>query len=185
MLSCNLSLLLCRWIFNHSEWKIPSHGGCICCTQEKVTKGILFLLRNIIWIIFWEHSGKSMYVYIVTCKFCEWIMVVASHVIRWCNMNDWNVCHPFNQGIYDVVQEIGGSSLTCFGLMFLRYFWQVALLDGVVMGGGNGISIHGKFRVATENTVSRKVWLAILSCHTSEILIFGQGYDAKCKGKRV
>jgi len=30
---------------------------------------------------------------------------------------------------------------------------HVALLDGVVMGGGNGISIHGKFRVATENTV--------------------------------
>lgn len=31
---------------------------------------------------------------------------------------------------------------------------QVALLDGVCMGGGNGISMHGKFRVATENTVS-------------------------------
>lgn len=76
--------------------------------------------------------------------------------------------------VYDVVQEIGGSSLTCFGLMFLRWIWQVALLDGVVMGGGNGISIHGKFRVATENTVSRKVWLAILSCNTSEILILAK-----------
>lgn len=31
---------------------------------------------------------------------------------------------------------------------------QVALLDGVVMGGGNGVSMHGKFRIATENTVS-------------------------------
>ncbi|CAM6014573.1 unnamed protein product, partial [Sphagnum balticum] len=30
---------------------------------------------------------------------------------------------------------------------------HVALLNGIVMGGGNGISIHGKFRVATENTL--------------------------------
>ncbi|XP_024397725.1 3-hydroxyisobutyryl-CoA hydrolase 1 [Physcomitrium patens] len=30
---------------------------------------------------------------------------------------------------------------------------HVALLDGVCMGGGNGISMHGKFRVATENTL--------------------------------
>ncbi|XP_073389562.1 3-hydroxyisobutyryl-CoA hydrolase 1 isoform X2 [Physcomitrium patens] len=29
---------------------------------------------------------------------------------------------------------------------------HVALLDGVVMGGGNGVSMHGKFRIATENT---------------------------------
>ena len=31
---------------------------------------------------------------------------------------------------------------------------QVAVLNGTVMGGGNGLSIHGTFRVATENTVS-------------------------------
>ncbi|KAG0566345.1 hypothetical protein KC19_7G056700 [Ceratodon purpureus] len=30
---------------------------------------------------------------------------------------------------------------------------HVALLDGVCMGGGNGVSMHGKFRVATENTL--------------------------------
>jgi len=30
---------------------------------------------------------------------------------------------------------------------------QVALLNGYTMGGGVGISVHGKFRVATENTV--------------------------------
>lgn len=29
----------------------------------------------------------------------------------------------------------------------------MALLNGVVMGGGNGLSIHGNFRVATENSV--------------------------------
>uniref|UniRef100_A0A0D6R3D8 3-hydroxyisobutyryl-CoA hydrolase n=1 Tax=Araucaria cunninghamii TaxID=56994 RepID=A0A0D6R3D8_ARACU len=50
----------------------------------------------------------------------------------------------------------------------IRYFWdeyimnytlgtlkkpQVALLNGIVMGGGAGISIHGMFRVATEKTL--------------------------------
>ncbi|XP_023639334.1 probable 3-hydroxyisobutyryl-CoA hydrolase 2 isoform X2 [Capsella rubella] len=30
---------------------------------------------------------------------------------------------------------------------------QVSILNGIVMGGGAGISIHGRFRVATENTV--------------------------------
>ena len=29
----------------------------------------------------------------------------------------------------------------------------VALIDGIVMGGGVGISLHGTFRVATEHTV--------------------------------
>ncbi|GAB2221349.1 hypothetical protein Droror1_Dr00012524 [Drosera rotundifolia] len=30
---------------------------------------------------------------------------------------------------------------------------QVSILNGIVMGGGAGASIHGRFRVATENTV--------------------------------
>ncbi|CAM8937949.1 unnamed protein product [Rhodiola kirilowii] len=30
---------------------------------------------------------------------------------------------------------------------------QISILDGIVMGGGAGVSVHGKFRVATENTL--------------------------------
>ncbi|KNA20198.1 hypothetical protein SOVF_054650 isoform B [Spinacia oleracea] len=30
---------------------------------------------------------------------------------------------------------------------------QVSILDGIVMGGGAGASIHGRFRIVTENTV--------------------------------
>ena len=37
---------------------------------------------------------------------------------------------------------------------------QVAVPNGIVMGGGNGISIHGTFRVATENTVSERAGVA-------------------------
>jgi enoyl-CoA hydratase/carnithine racemase len=29
----------------------------------------------------------------------------------------------------------------------------VAILNGIVMGGGVGISVHGKYRVCCENTV--------------------------------
>lgn len=30
---------------------------------------------------------------------------------------------------------------------------HIALIDGIVMGGGAGISVHGQFRIATERCV--------------------------------
>ncbi|XP_058086308.1 3-hydroxyisobutyryl-CoA hydrolase 1-like isoform X6 [Magnolia sinica] len=45
---------------------------------------------------------------------------------------------------------------------------QVSILNGFVMGGGAGLSIHGKFRVATENSVNILVLLVqgwmVLKC---------------------
>ncbi|CAI9103372.1 OLC1v1001838C3 [Oldenlandia corymbosa var. corymbosa] len=35
----------------------------------------------------------------------------------------------------------------------LIYLSKVSTLNGIVMGGGAGVSVHGRFRVATENTV--------------------------------
>lgn len=34
---------------------------------------------------------------------------------------------------------------------------QVSFLNGIVMGGGAGASIHGRFRIATENSV----WISL------------------------
>lgn len=34
-----------------------------------------------------------------------------------------------------------------------KYHLKVSILNGIVMGGGAGVSIHGRFRVATENSV--------------------------------
>jgi 3-hydroxyisobutyryl-CoA hydrolase len=38
-------------------------------------------------------------------------------------------------------------------LTFVSKHLQVSILNGIVMGGGAGASMHGRFRVVTENTV--------------------------------
>jgi len=40
-----------------------------------------------------------------------------------------------------------------FFLTFICKHLKVSILNGIVMGGGAGASVHGRFRVVTENTV--------------------------------
>jgi len=40
-----------------------------------------------------------------------------------------------------------------FFLTFVCKHLKVSILNGIVMGGGAGASVHGRFRVVTENTV--------------------------------
>lgn len=35
----------------------------------------------------------------------------------------------------------------------IQISFKVSILNGIVMGGGAGASVHGRFRVATENSV--------------------------------
>lgn len=45
------------------------------------------------------------------------------------------------------------SSLTFLLLFYAMISMQVAILNGITMGGGAGISVPGTFRVATDKTV--------------------------------
>ncbi|KAF9669722.1 hypothetical protein SADUNF_Sadunf14G0136700 [Salix dunnii] len=59
------------------------------------------------------------------------------------------------------IREVGwksGAEFFCkeFTLNYIMATYtkpQVSILDGIVMGGGAGASMHGRFRVATENSV--------------------------------
>lgn len=58
------------------------------------------------------------------------------------------------QGKLDDVEELFRSEYgmnSMFGS--LKSTSVVSIMDGIVMGGGVGLAIHGKYRVATENTV--------------------------------
>ncbi|XP_021297863.1 3-hydroxyisobutyryl-CoA hydrolase 1-like isoform X1 [Herrania umbratica] len=63
-----------------------------------------------------------------------------------------------------VVRDIRGDDWRAGANFFLKEFTlnylmatyskpQVSILNGIVMGGGAGASVHGRFRVATENSV--------------------------------
>ena len=62
---------------------------------------------------------------------------------------DVEACRAFFEDMYQMNYQVGTLRKP-----------QVALLNGTVMGGGNGLSIHGTFRVATENTVSERAGVA-------------------------
>lgn len=40
----------------------------------------------------------------------------------------------------------------------------VAFIDGITVGGGAGISVHGNYRIATERTIYTMTEVAIGNC---------------------
>ncbi len=60
---------------------------------------------------------------------------------------------------------------------------QVSLWDGIVMGGGVGISAHGSYRIATERTLVSALIHAVCVCVSQDyptfisIMYFGENED--------
>lgn len=61
--------------------------------------------------------------------------------------------HMINEGKMDDCKEFFKRSYTLIYLIGSYYKPQVAILNGITMGGGSGISVLGTFRLATEKTV--------------------------------
>ena len=57
------------------------------------------------------------------------------------------------EGNWRTAIEINGKLYKLMHLVATNKKPQVAILDGIVMGAGAAISIHGRFRVATENSI--------------------------------
>ncbi|BES87533.1 3-hydroxyisobutyryl-CoA hydrolase [Nesidiocoris tenuis] len=94
----------------------------------------------------------------ISCKLSEWerdkqFIVVRGQGRAFCAGGD----------IVNVTR--GGPKCTTEGEQFFRKEYSmnyriseltvpyVALIDGITMGGGVGLSVHGKYRIATENTL--------------------------------
>ncbi|BFG22387.1 hypothetical protein CerSpe_086610 [Prunus speciosa] len=71
-----------------------------------------------------------------------------------CAGGDVAIVHRrFLEGNLKFGEKIGEKLLTLTYLVATCSKPQVSILNGIVMGGGVGISVHGKFRVATENSI--------------------------------
>ncbi|KAK9273979.1 hypothetical protein L1049_018793 [Liquidambar formosana] len=63
------------------------------------------------------------------------------------------VVHMINEGNWKLGAEFFSTEYILNYVMATYPKPQVSILNGIVMGGGAGASIHGRFRVATENSV--------------------------------
>ncbi|CDP09332.1 unnamed protein product [Coffea canephora] len=64
-----------------------------------------------------------------------------------------NVVRDISQGNWRLGAHFFRTEFTLNYLIATYSKPQVSILNGIVMGGGAGVSIHGRFRVATENSV--------------------------------
>ncbi|KAK6121585.1 hypothetical protein DH2020_044665 [Rehmannia glutinosa] len=63
------------------------------------------------------------------------------------------IVREINQGNWKSGANFSRKELTMNYVMATYSKPQVSILNGIVMGGGAGASIHGRFRIATENTL--------------------------------
>ncbi|XP_011093455.1 3-hydroxyisobutyryl-CoA hydrolase 1 [Sesamum indicum] len=63
------------------------------------------------------------------------------------------VARNINQGNWKSGADYFAKEFTMNYVMATYNKPQVSFLNGIVMGGGAGASVHGKFRIATENTI--------------------------------
>ncbi|XP_039169388.1 3-hydroxyisobutyryl-CoA hydrolase 1-like [Eucalyptus grandis] len=63
------------------------------------------------------------------------------------------VVHDINNGYWNSSASVFRKEYRLFYLMATYCIPQVSILNGIVMGAGTGFSIHGSFRVATENFI--------------------------------
>uniref|UniRef100_A0A7N2LD57 3-hydroxyisobutyryl-CoA hydrolase n=1 Tax=Quercus lobata TaxID=97700 RepID=A0A7N2LD57_QUELO len=57
-----------------------------------------------------------------------------------------------NEGTWRLGAKLYWTKFTLIYILATYRKPQVSILNGIVMGGGAGASIHGRFRVATENS---------------------------------
>lgn len=63
------------------------------------------------------------------------------------------VAHSINKGHWSIGANFFWDEFILNYIIATYIKPQVSILDGIVMGGGAGVSIHGRFRVATEKSV--------------------------------
>ena len=87
--------------------------------------GLLFLLSNTIWITLWDfrkiHVRLHCNLHIFVSELWLWLHMSLGGV-KWMIAMGFTFAIPLIK-VHDVVQEIGGSSLTCFGNLF---WWIVS-----------------------------------------------------------
>ncbi|KAF6134309.1 hypothetical protein GIB67_026605 [Kingdonia uniflora] len=69
----------------------------------------------------------------------------------------WHLLHFETYGIAFRLHAFGYVKTDGFGNLM-----QVAILDGITMGGGAGVSIPGTFRVATDKTGAGEIWYDVV-----------------------